>query len=162
MPSAQASTPAATGPCIDPDETNAYRQRMGKWRRDCHYSVNLNLFWMTLHIARAAHQPLSHMLHFLEANPSQEELISSGSLAYQLITGKAESIFNEFVAILREFDFISSLRQCGGGGAVSADHAPELIELSMLQELVVRMSVHVILLCACEYHQRIIVQLRWS
>lgn len=139
--------------CTDPDEVKAYQERMGRWRADVKYGINLPWFWIVLHCTHLAHKPLAHILNLIEASSSVAK-VNTSFLAYQLVTGKAHSIFCEFIQGLAHFEFatLSMKVKAIDGDATS-------LEVNM--ELAIRLVVHVFLFCVCEYHQRICVYLNW-
>lgn len=78
------------------DESKAYSQKMGKWRRASLDRVSDPIFWKLLAVANRAREPLIHLSNFLKVKLTDTQLSDLGGHLSQLTCGKANQIAYEF------------------------------------------------------------------
>ena len=98
------------------EESHAYSEKLGRWRRDALGVLQDCLFWKIIYMMTLIRPPCSHLSYFLKSQSSSEVATAGGHLAC-LATGKAESIAAEFNEILTSSSWQSL---CVGLGAEDA------------------------------------------
>lgn len=82
------------------EQTQAYTEKLGRWRRDALEVMQDLLFWKVICMMTWIRPPCTHLSHFLKKQFSSSEVAEVGAHMVQLATGKAESIAGEFNSIL--------------------------------------------------------------
>lgn len=76
------------------EETKAYAEKMGRWRKRSLSTVQDTLFWRVMEVMHTSRKPLTHLHSFL-----QQRQLNQWNHVAQLATGKALSISEEFLDI---------------------------------------------------------------
>jgi hypothetical protein len=89
---------------VDPavEESDQYRKRMGKWRRDTHDLVQDPVFFSVLTVAERCHGVIDHHMNFLCATFSDEERAQGGLHIARLVCGRADRYLLEYSAALQD------------------------------------------------------------
>lgn len=87
------------------EEAKAYSEKMGKWRKRCLECVNDTLWWRCVEVMHKTRQPLTHLSNFLQKTMQTAKHFTRSEHVnhmYELCTGKALHIFQEFETVWSE------------------------------------------------------------
>ena len=115
-PEPQAKRHRSTGPGDEDkiQEIQAYHEKLGRWTSAAWACVTEPLFWVVMDMWQAACEPFLHLLLSLQQNTAtllrkHGPRTTTMSL---LVTGKAESIFNEYSGVLDDDRWRSKISSC--------------------------------------------------
>ena len=84
------------------EESDDYKARMGRWRRDTLQVCSNPLFHAILIVAHEFRNPVTHFMAFLDKKYETGEVAEHGTKLFQLICGKAEKFQFEFQSMLAD------------------------------------------------------------
>ena len=113
------------------EDSAAYSEKLGRWRRETEEALTDDLWWGILKIAKRSHSTLDHFLAWLQKPVDPQELDQAGGRLAQLIDGRAEQFLHEFGENLMEIDWHTEVIEPKQLHAL----APELYELTLLLHL---------------------------
>jgi len=87
------------------EETDEFRRRMGRWRRDTLGLLDASLFWLLVRLMNAAHAPLMAHFHFMDKKRNQDEIEMKGTAVVQLICGRSTELLSGFDKIFNDTTF---------------------------------------------------------
>jgi hypothetical protein len=93
---AVSSTDAGVVDLLSLEQTKEYTVKMGKWRQQTIDTADDILWWRTIEVMHTIRGPVLHLSAFLKKKLSSQELAEIGPPLFQLICGKADSIFDAY------------------------------------------------------------------
>lgn len=82
------------------EQTQHYKETMGKWRRHALNSVSDILWHRTVYVLNKVRGPLTHFSCFLKKTVPDKDLLLHGNTLHQLVCGKPASFLEEFSDML--------------------------------------------------------------
>ena len=116
---------------ISLDECKAFTQRMSRWKREATEAVLDRDFWRVLRITRVCHEPLDHVLAWLQV-VSTADTLDDGTRIGKLVCGHAMIFAAELDAVL-DFEWTSVLNL--GMSRASASDASEAEIFTLVVQL---------------------------
>ena len=90
-------------------ETQAYSEKVGKYRRSTLSCVGDDLWWFVMEVMNHAKQPTVHLSAFLKKQHSQEHVRKHGNTLTQLVHHMAEQLMQEFEQVLDNQELATAL-----------------------------------------------------
>ena len=109
---------------LDANETEAYRIKMGRWRRDTVRTVLDHVWWAAIRIMRISHEPITHHFRFLHSSDHKDKVA-------QLVYEKAAQIMSEFSSLFSKPDWANHLFTSAASQQLSHTDKLMLLELGV-------------------------------
>ncbi|CAK0809084.1 unnamed protein product [Prorocentrum cordatum] len=87
----------------------AYRQKLGRWRRDALSTVSDPVFWFVVDVMCIVHAPGTHFQLFLQRKP--DDVFVSGNHMAQLVEGGLVDFNDEYTDVVLTYDWPGSYKK---------------------------------------------------